>query len=128
MSQHAQRYSPELRDRAVQMVAETKTKHRSDWAAIVQVAEQLGVGAPETVRRWVLHAGASPARPATLTAGEAAEVDALKRENAELARERDELKHANLELRRTNAELLRVNGILRGVANFFLTESERLEP
>lgn len=34
----SQRYSPELKERAVRMVAEIRGEHESDWAAIVRVA------------------------------------------------------------------------------------------
>ena len=47
------RYPPELRERAVRMVAEIKGDHDSEWAAMAKVAELLGVGTPETVRKWV---------------------------------------------------------------------------
>jgi transposase len=38
----SRRYSPELRARAVRMVAEVRADHESDWAAIGKVAELLG--------------------------------------------------------------------------------------
>jgi transposase len=51
------RYLPELKERAVQMVAEIRSEHDSEWAAMMRVAELLGVGAPETVRKSVLTTG-----------------------------------------------------------------------
>ncbi len=47
------RYPPELRRRAVRMVAEIRGEHESEWAAMGGVAELLGVKTPETVRQWV---------------------------------------------------------------------------
>ncbi len=38
------------------MVAEIKADHDSEWAAMAKVAELLGVGTPETVRKWVRQA------------------------------------------------------------------------
>lgn len=48
----SKRYPAELRERAVRMVAEIRPDHESEWAAMTKVAELLGVGAPETVRKW----------------------------------------------------------------------------
>jgi len=39
----SKRYPPELRERAVRMVAEAQSDHESEWAAIGKVAELLGV-------------------------------------------------------------------------------------
>ncbi|MFV3905508.1 hypothetical protein ACNJL6_21190, partial [Mycobacterium tuberculosis] len=45
----AVQYPPELRERAVRMVAEIRGQHDSEWAAISEVARLLGVGCAETV-------------------------------------------------------------------------------
>ncbi|KAL58261.1 transposase [Mycobacterium tuberculosis XTB13-123] len=47
----SRRYPPELRERAVRMVAEIRGQHDSEWAAISEVARLLGVGCAETVRK-----------------------------------------------------------------------------
>src|SRR5271166_7202586 len=47
---------PELRERAVRMVAEISDQHESEWAAMGEVARLLGVATPETVRKWVRQA------------------------------------------------------------------------
>ncbi|CFA38803.1 transposase [Mycobacterium tuberculosis] len=52
----SRRYPPELRERAVRMVAEIRGQHDSEWAAISEVARLLGVGCAETVRKWVRQA------------------------------------------------------------------------
>jgi transposase len=43
-SASSKRYPPELRERAVRMVAECWHEHGSEWAAIESVAGKLGVG------------------------------------------------------------------------------------
>ena len=46
----SKRYPAEPRERAVRMVGEIRSDHGSEWAAMTQVAQLLGIGTPETVR------------------------------------------------------------------------------
>ena len=98
------RYPPELRERAVRMVAEVRGDHDSEWAAIAKVAELLGIGTAETLRKWVRRA----------------EVDAGQRPGV-TSEESEELRR----LRRENAELKRANAILKAAAAFFGAELDR---
>ena len=56
MGRGGSNYPPELRERAVRMVAEVRPEYPSDWPAIVAVAKRLGVGSAETLRKWVRQA------------------------------------------------------------------------
>ena len=49
------RFSPEVRERAVRMVQEHGSDHASQWAAIGSIAAKIGCTA-ETLRRWVRQA------------------------------------------------------------------------
>ncbi len=100
----SKRYPPELRERAVRMVAEIAGDHESEWAAMKEVARLLGIGTAETVRKWV--------RQAEVDAGQ--RPGATTDESAELKR-----------LRRENAELKRANGILKAASTFFAAELDR---
>jgi transposase len=91
----SRRYPPELRERAVRMVAEIRGDHESEWAAMGRVAELLGVKTPETVRQWVRQGEVDAGERAGTTSEESAEVRRLKRENAELKRANAILKAAS---------------------------------
>jgi len=100
----SRRYPPELKLRAVRMVGEIRADHESDWAAITQVAELLGVGTAETVRKWCRQAEVDAGRRPGTTTEEAAEIKRLRRENAELRR---------------------ANAILKAASTFFAAELDR---
>ena len=88
-------YPQELRERAVRMVAEVTPDYPSQWAAIRAVAQKLGIGSAETLRKWIRQAEIDDGRRAGLTSAEHAEIKALKREVAELRRANEILKAAS---------------------------------
>ena len=45
-------YSPEIRERAVRMVAESQADYGSEFEAIKSIASKLGIGSAETLRKW----------------------------------------------------------------------------
>jgi transposase len=89
-------YPPELRERAVRMVAEVRPDYPSDWPAICAVAEKLGIGTAETLRKWVRQAEVDTGKRPGVTSEENAEIKRLKRENAELRRANEILKAASV--------------------------------
>ena len=95
MGRRSSNYPPELRERAVRMVVQVRPEYPSDWPAICAVAEKLGIGTAETLRKWVRQAeGDAGARPG-VSSEEPAEIKRLKRENAELRRANEILKAAS---------------------------------
>ena len=50
------KYPAELRERAVRMVLESRADHPSEFVAIRSIAGKLGIGSPETLRKWVRRA------------------------------------------------------------------------
>ena len=95
MSRHGSNYPPELRERAVRMVAEVTPDYPSQWAAITAVAQKLGVGTAETLRKWVRRAEVDAGQRPGITSEERAEITQLKREVAELRRANEILKSAS---------------------------------
>lgn len=45
------KYTPEIRDRAVQLLIESEKDYLSTWAAITTIAPKIGCN-PETLRSW----------------------------------------------------------------------------
>jgi transposase len=88
-------YPPELRERAVRMVAETKADYPSEFAAIESVAAKLGIRAPETLRKWIRRAEIDAGTKPGVTTAESEQLKALKKENAELRRANEILKSAS---------------------------------
>jgi transposase len=79
------RYSKEVRERAVRLVLENEGEHGSRWAAICSIAEKIGCTA-ETLRKWILQGERDAGKREGLTTSEREELKALKRENRELKR------------------------------------------
>jgi transposase len=96
VTRRSSNYPPELRERAVRMVAEVRPDYPSDWPAIVAVAQKLGIGTAETLRKWVRQAEVNAGQRPGVTSEESAEVRRLKRENAELRRANEILKAASV--------------------------------
>ena len=77
------KYSPEVRERAVRLVLETKESHGSEWAAIESVSAKIGCTA-ETLRKWVRRAETDAGKRPGLTTSERERIKQLERENLEL--------------------------------------------
>ena len=89
------KYPPELRERAVRMVIESRQGYPHETAAIRSVAAKLGIASTESLRKWVARAeidgGVRPGK----TSDEIAEIKALRKEVAELRRANEILKSAS---------------------------------
>ena len=103
-SNTSRRYPPELRERAVRMVAEVRSEHVSEWAAMESVAQKLGIGTTQTLHNWVRRA----------------EIDSGKRSGVS-SETAEELR----KLRAENRELRRANEILKSASTFFAAELDR---
>jgi transposase len=77
------KFSPEVRDRAVRMVLEHEGAHSSRWAAMVSIAAKFGCS-PHTLREWVREVERDNGRLPGTPSDVAAKLKALERENREL--------------------------------------------
>ena len=89
------KYPQELRERAIRMVAEVLPNYGSEYEAIRAVAGKLGIGTPESLRKWIRQSQVDGGQRPGVTTEESAEIKRLRRENAELRRANEILKAAS---------------------------------
>ncbi len=87
------RFSPEVRDRAVRMVQEQRKEHRSLWAAIESIAPKIGCAA-QTLHEWVRKREIDAGMRDGVTSEERDRIKALEREVKELRKANEILKLA----------------------------------
>ena len=95
MSKTTNKYSPEVRERAVRMVLDNAGQHGSRWQAVVSIAAKIGCSA-NTLHEWVKKAEVDSGQRAGIPSDMAERMKALERENREL-------RHANEILRKASA-------------------------
>ena len=88
------KYSPEVRERAVRMVREHESEHDSQWATICSIAEKIGCTA-ETLRKWVRQAERDEGLRPGVTTSQQEELRELHREVKELRRANEILRKAS---------------------------------
>ena len=97
MNKKSNRFSPEMRERAVRMVQEHRGEYPSLWAAIESIAPKVGC-VPPTLLEWVKKAEVDSVLPGQregVTSSEREQLKALERENRELRRANEILKLAS---------------------------------
>jgi transposase len=88
-------YLAELRRRVVVLVAEVRNEYDTEFAAIKAVADKLGIGSAESLRKWVCQAGVGAGTWPGASGVESEEIRQLKRKVAELERANEILKAAS---------------------------------
>lgn len=94
MSKTTNKFSPEVRERAVRMVGEHRADYRSKWNAMVSIAGRIGCTA-ETLRRWCRDEAGRLAGPAAMADDDRARLKLLEREVKELRRANEILRKAS---------------------------------
>lgn len=88
------KFSPEVRERAVRMVAEQRSAHASQWSAIESIAAKIGCSA-QTLCNWVRQYERDTGQRDGLTTADAARIKELERENRELKKANEILRLAS---------------------------------
>jgi transposase len=94
MSKTTNKFSPEVRERAVRMVLDNEGQHPSRWQAIVSISAKIGCTA-NTLNDWVKKAEVDSGRRAGVSTELAARLKALERENRELRQANEILRKAS---------------------------------
>ncbi|MCK1397006.1 IS3 family transposase [Bradyrhizobium sp. 4] len=93
-SKTTNKFSPEVRDRAVRMVLDHAGEHPSRWAAVTSIAAKIGC-TPQTLHDWVKKAEIDSGQRAGVPIEMAEKLKALERENRELRQANEILRKAS---------------------------------
>jgi transposase-like protein len=94
MSKTTNKFSPEVRERAIRMVLDQEGEHPSRWATVVSIAAKIGCS-PQTLNEWVKKAEVDSGKRAGVPSEMAERLRALERENRELRQANEILRKAS---------------------------------
>ncbi|CAM3471947.1 Transposase [Paracoccus nototheniae] len=115
MSKTTNKFSSEVRERAVRLVLDNQNQHGSRWQAVLSISSKIGC-APQTLNDWVKKAEVDSGKRPGVSSEMAEKMKALERENRELRQANEILRKASAyfamaELVLWNPWLLRQKGV-----------------
>jgi transposase len=93
-SKTTNKFSPEVRQRAVRMVLDHEAQHASRWAAVSSIAAKIGCTA-QTLHEWVKKTERDSGARAGVPTDVVTKLKALERENRELRQANEILRKAS---------------------------------
>ncbi len=94
MSKTTNKFSPEVRERAVRLVFDNEGQHASRWQAVMSISAKIGC-TPQTLNDWVEKAEIDSGKRAGVPTDMAERMKALERENRELRQANEILRKAS---------------------------------
>ena len=114
MSKTTNKFSPEVRERAVRLVLDNEGQHASRWQAVMSIAAKIGC-TPQTLNDWVKKAEVDSGKRAGVPTEVAEKSEPLsaigpRTMASALERENRELRQANEILRKASAYFAMLEG------------------